>query len=92
MFSSHSMFYRHSSPAVQEALLALASRLRGVAVAGSGVGRTRAALERSQWLPREAWMALQLASVRTLALHAGERVPYYRELFARHGVEPRRWQ
>ena len=38
-------------------------------------------LESSQWFPREQIEAYQLAALRSLLSHAGEHVPYYRELF-----------
>ena len=92
MFSSHSKLYRHASPGVQEELLALTSRLRSVITAQGVVRRTTAAIERSQWLAPAEWSALQLEAMRALALHAGRRVPYYREMFARLGIDPRRWR
>lgn len=46
-------------------------------------------LERSQWWDRERIEAFQLARLQALLTHAGERVPYYRELFARTRFFPR---
>lgn len=46
------------------------------------------ALEASQWWPRERILELQLQRLRALLVHAGARVPYYRELFARLGFDP----
>jgi phenylacetate-coenzyme A ligase PaaK-like adenylate-forming protein len=48
----------------------------------------RKQMEVSQWWPREKLESLQLRRLRTMLEHAGECVPYYRELFARHGFDP----
>src|SRR5687768_9110983 len=48
----------------------------------------RRSLEGSQWWDRERTGALQLERLRVLLAHAGERVPYYRQLFKRHGFAP----
>ena len=48
----------------------------------------RQRLERSQWWPREAIEADRVARLRGFLTDAGTRVPYYRELFARHGFDP----
>ena len=48
----------------------------------------RQRLERSQWWPREAIEADRVARLRGFLADAGTRVPYYRELFARHGFDP----
>jgi phenylacetate-CoA ligase len=48
-----------------------------------------AQLERSQWAPREQVQAIQLAALRTLLEHAQRHIPYYKELFARVGLDPR---
>lgn len=45
-------------------------------------------VERAQWQPPSTVRALQLMELRRLLVHAQERIPYYRELFARHGFEP----
>lgn len=47
-------------------------------------------LERSQWEPASSVRALQAMELRRLLVHAGERIPYYRELFASVGFDPRR--
>jgi phenylacetate-CoA ligase len=47
----------------------------------------RATLE-NQYLSREQMCALQSDSLRRLLIHAGENVPYYRELFALHSFRP----
>ncbi len=91
MLSSHSNLYRYASPALQEELLSFTSRLRGLVTARGAMARTARAIERSQWLAPAQWQALQLESMRQLALHAGRRVPYYRELFAEYGIDPARW-
>jgi len=46
------------------------------------------ALEASQWWDRSRILDLQLQRLRALLVHAGARVPYYRELFARCGFDP----
>ena len=50
----------------------------------------RRALELSQWWPRERIEAAQLARLRALLMHAGQHVPYYRQLFSRLGFLPDR--
>jgi phenylacetate-CoA ligase len=47
-------------------------------------------LEESQYWPRERLERLQLDSLRRLLAHAGEHVPFYRDLFARIGFDPAR--
>jgi phenylacetate-CoA ligase len=47
-------------------------------------------LERSQWEPASSVRALQLMELRRLLVHAGRRIPYYREVFATAGFDPRR--
>ncbi len=46
-------------------------------------------LLRSQWLPASELSSLQRAKLQPLIAHAYERVPYYRRLLDRHGVDPR---
>jgi phenylacetate-CoA ligase len=43
--------------------------------------RVRRALERSQWWDRERLEALRVERLRALLRHAGDHVPYYRQLF-----------
>jgi len=45
-------------------------------------------LERSQWWSPERLEAWQVERLRTLLLHAGAHVPYYRALFSRSGFDP----
>jgi phenylacetate-coenzyme A ligase PaaK-like adenylate-forming protein len=45
-------------------------------------------MESSQWWPRERLESQQLERLRALLEHAGQRVPYYRELFARRAFDP----
>lgn len=92
MFSSHSPLYRHASPPLQERMLALNTRLRGLLTDRRALAQIGERIERSQWLPRPEWASLQLETMRELALHAGRRVPYYRELFERLGIDPSRWR
>jgi phenylacetate-CoA ligase len=49
----------------------------------------RRSLEASQWWPPEQLSSLRLERLRTLLAHAARRVPYYRHLFARIGLDPR---
>ena len=92
MLSSHSKLYRRVSPDVQEHLLAVTTRLRGLVTDQRELRRITARIEASQWLSRAEWEALQLETMRALALDAGHRVPYYREQFGRLGIDPTRWQ
>jgi phenylacetate-CoA ligase len=46
-------------------------------------------LEGSQWLSHEERSKQDLRELRRLLSHAGEHVPYYRELFEREGFDPR---
>ena len=46
-------------------------------------------LQLSQWQTRERIDALQVRSLKRLLQHAGENVPYYRELFAKLHFDPR---
>lgn len=46
------------------------------------------ALMESQWLPYKALKDLQFHRIRELLLHAGQHVPYYRDLFRRIGFRP----
>jgi phenylacetate-CoA ligase len=66
------------------ALFPLHERLKGHASV-----RLRERLERSQWWPREAIESDRVARLRHFLSDAGSRVPYYRELFAQHGFDPR---
>lgn len=45
-------------------------------------------LERSQWFAPEALAALEHQRLRELLVHAGQTVPYYRELFAKLNFDP----
>jgi len=92
MFSSHSALYRRAAPALQEHLLAAQSHLRVLLTEQTSLRRARQAIGESQWLAPERWQALQLEEARSLALHAARRVPYYRELFGRLGVDPLTWR
>lgn len=47
-------------------------------------------LERSQWQPRATIEAFQLMELRRLLMHAQRHIPYYRDLFADYGLDPRR--
>lgn len=45
--------------------------------------------EQTQWWPPERLLGHQLSQLEVLLRHAGETVPYYRELFRRIGFDPR---
>lgn len=92
VLSSHSALYRHAAPGLQEHLLTVQSRLRALFIEHGTLQRIRQAIARNQWLPPEGWRALQLEEARGLALHAARRVPYYRDLFGRLGVDPLTWR
>jgi len=49
-------------------------------------------LEKSQWWSTERLMALQQERLRAFLAQVGATVPYYRDLFASHGVSPREWR
>lgn len=46
-------------------------------------------LEATQWLPEEQIEQIQLEMLKQLLVYAGERVPYYTELFKRERFDPR---
>jgi phenylacetate-CoA ligase len=46
-------------------------------------------LEATQWLPEEEIERIQLGMLKQLLVHAGERVPYYSELFKKARFDPR---
>ena len=69
------------------AIFPLHERLKGHASVAM-----RARLERSQWWPRDAIEADRVARLRLFLADVGQRVPYYRDLFAQHGFEPARVQ
>jgi phenylacetate-CoA ligase len=48
-----------------------------------------AEIERSQWLPREQVLDLQLEKLRNLLVHCGERIPYYCDAFRKVGFDPK---
>jgi phenylacetate-CoA ligase len=54
---------------------------------GADIAGKLNALAASEKLPAERLKALQISRLRALLRHAGERVPYYRDLFQRHRFE-----
>jgi phenylacetate-CoA ligase len=56
---------------------------------GRPVARYTGLLERTQWLDAQAIERLQVDALRALLRHAGAHIPYYREVFARVGFDPR---
>lgn len=50
----------------------------------------RRAMERSQWWDAARLEEFRVARLRALLTDAGRHVPYYRDLFAQHGVDPAR--
>lgn len=69
---------------VARALFPLHERLKGQA----SVARRRE-LEASQWWSRERLQTYQLERLRRFIEHLAQRVPYYREAFAQHGLSAR---
>jgi phenylacetate-CoA ligase len=55
---------------------------------GADIAGKLNALLSSERFPAERLRALQLTRLRALLRHAGERVPFYRESFRRHGLDP----
>ena len=47
----------------------------------------RRRMEQSQWWPAEALAQLQADRLRALLIEVGAKVPYYRDLFGRLGVD-----
>lgn len=68
---------------IARALFPLHERLKG----HDTVARLRA-LERSQWHSREQLEAQQIVRLRAFLSAIGRDVPYYRQLFAKHGFDP----
>jgi len=58
-------------------------------VRGRPVHRYGRLLDASQWFDREALDRLKLANLRSLLIHAGAHVPYYRDLFRAVRFDPR---
>lgn len=56
---------------------------------GSGRLATLERLRRSQWRPRDELLAEQKVRLAGIVTYAGSHSPYYRELFARTGFDPR---
>ena len=69
---------------VAKAIFPLHERLKGHSTVA-----VRNALEDSQWWPAERLAAAQFEGLAALLRHAGEFVPYYRDLFRRIGFDPR---
>ena len=55
---------------------------------GTHTMRSIAALEESEWWPRERIEKLQAERLRNLVRHAFENVPYYRHVMEKRGLEP----
>jgi phenylacetate-CoA ligase len=73
---------------VQSALLsAFSARLEKTRYGGR-FPEFRALLEESQWWDPAKMGAYQDERLRAIVRHAHEHVPYYRELFGRHGIDP----
>jgi len=73
------------TPVVARMLFPLHERAKG----HDSVARRRA-LEASQWWPRERLEAQQIKRLRAFLVEAARSVPYYRELFAAHRLDPAR--
>ena len=55
---------------------------------GAPFRRTRSFLRKSQWWTREELERYQKIQLERVLRHAGDRVPYYRELFKKSGIKP----
>lgn len=67
---------------VSSALFPMQERLKG-----HNTVAVRKALERSQWLTTDELLERQLRDLRKFLGRIGVTVPYYRELFSRHGID-----
>jgi phenylacetate-CoA ligase len=72
---------------VQDALVSAFSARLEKQRYGGRFPEFRALLEESQWWDREKMGAWQDERLRAVVRHAYEHVPYYRELFDRHGIK-----
>jgi phenylacetate-CoA ligase len=59
---------------------------------GGRFAEFRALLEEAQWWDADRMRAWQDERLRAVVAHAYEHVPYYRELFDRHGIHPQRFR
>jgi phenylacetate-CoA ligase len=57
---------------------------------GHSTASVRTELEQTQWWPAERIAALQLSRLRDLLTYSNRHVAYYRDVFARHGIDPER--
>lgn len=67
-----------------EAIFPLHERLKG-----HDTVRRRRELERSQWFSQEQLQTLQSERLKSFLIRAGAQVPYYRQMFADAGFDPR---
>jgi phenylacetate-CoA ligase len=73
---------------VQNLLLSAFSARLGKQRYGGRFGEFVALLEESQWWEPERMREWQAARLRQVLSHADEHVPYYREIFRLHGLDP----
>lgn len=77
---------------VQSALVSAFSARLGRARYGGRFPEFRALLQESQWWDEQKMGAWQDAQLRHIVAHASEHVPYYHELFKRHGIDPAKFR
>lgn len=83
-----SSFYRRSPIWLQETMLSWRGQARTRLREGSSFRRLLAEIGRSERLSASGIEQYQLAALKRLLVHAGENIPYYRDLFASHGFQP----
>jgi phenylacetate-CoA ligase len=77
---------------VQSALVSAFSARLGRARYGGRFPEFRALLAESQWWDAQKMGAWQDEQLRRVVAHAHEHVPYYRELFKHHGIDPAKFR
>src|SRR5687768_7123620 len=80
--------YDLTPPSVQDALVSAFSAHLGRQRYGGRYPEFRALLEEAQHWDATRMRAWQDERLRVVVRHAYEHVPYYRELFGRHGIRP----
>ena len=75
---------------VQNVLLSAFSARLSKQRYGGRFGEYSALLEQSQWWEPERMRQWQAAQLRRVLVHAGENIPYYREIFRHRGFDPTR--
>lgn len=88
MFLYDSAAYKNSPLWVQEAAIALVYFARKKMREGSRFVATCREIERTQWLTASQLQELQRERVFAMLRHAARNVPYYKNLFAQHHINP----